>query len=139
MLWTAVVGIMALKSFFHQDIPSRGHTGDEWNILAIFIIGALYFWHLALRIKYVSLDGKDLVIADYGKAIRVPLKDVERVWDNSGMRFSRNAWVVKFDTRLPTDFGSKIEFMPTLYMGYGQHPVVQELTDLVREAKGFEP
>ena len=64
MLWTGVVGVMALKPFFHQDTSSRAHTGDEWNILAIFIIGALYFWHLALRIKYVSLDGKDLVIAD---------------------------------------------------------------------------
>ncbi|HEY4128297.1 MAG TPA: hypothetical protein VGN70_09650 [Gammaproteobacteria bacterium] len=107
-----------------------------WSFSVLPVLGAGYFWWLAYTIKEVSLDGTSLVITDYGRTVRVSLQDVERVWQKS--RWQRGI-TVHIGLRTASRFGSDILFMPKLGMGYGQHPLIQELTDKIREAKGLEP
>lgn len=136
LVWLAFVGYWALSPFVDRTIPLSSHTGDQWFQLAFFLGSSFFILQLAAQIKYVGLAGPDLVVTGYAKTIRIPLKDVERVWGSLPIRRSVTAPLIRVETRKPTEFGSKIVFMPTVRIGYGEHPIVQELADLVKEAKG---
>jgi hypothetical protein len=137
MLWVGCLGYVALGPFLHT--PAKvGHSETDWVNLGLFAVASIFVLRFAAGIKYVALSGNELLIGNYGKTIRVPLKDIEHVW--GGRRLGRwfTSALIRFQTRVPTEFGSEISFMPTWTFSFGQHPLVEELTDLVREAKGLE-
>lgn len=136
LLWLACVGYWALEPFVAKAIPLSAHTEDQWFQVVFFLVSSFFILQLAAQIKYVGLAGAELVVTGYAKTIRIPLKDVERVWGSLPGRRSVTAPLIRVETRKPTVFGSKIVFMPTIRIGYGEHPIVQELADLVKEAKG---
>lgn len=136
LLWLAFVGYWALTPFMDTAIPLSVHTGDQWFRLAFFVLSSSYLLQLAARIKYVALAGSELVVTGYAKSIRVPLKEVAKVSGGLKGRRSVSASLIHVKFEKPTEFGREIIFMPTVRIGYGEHPIVQELTDLVKEAKG---
>jgi hypothetical protein len=139
LLWLALFGYWALTPFLDKAIPLSPHTGDQWFLVMFFLVSTFFILQLAVQIKYVDLAGSELVVRGYTKTIRIPLKDVGRVW-GGGRQRSRTigAALIRFETLVPTEFGNKIVFMPTVRIGYGEHPIVQELSVLVNEAKGVK-
>lgn len=138
LLWLAIIGYWALAPFLNKTIPLIAHTGDQWFLLIIFLVSSFFVFRLVVQIKYVDLDGSELVVTGYTKTIRIPLKDVERVWGSLQIRRSVMAALIRIETRIPTVFGNRIVFMPTVRIGYGEHPIVQELTELVNESKSVK-
>ncbi len=137
LLLPAAMICLAVSACF--DIATGGYLSSRgllWNLvnLAIIIFTAGFAISWGRELKYVALDGQTLVVSGYFQTIRVPLQDVGHVW--GGVRLLNNP-AVYIAFRQLTPFGSRIAFMPTYYVLFDQHPIVQELTDLVREAKGL--
>ena len=85
-----------------------------------------------MRLKKVSLDGDALLIEEFGRKARVPLRDVEEVTGSILLRPE----IVWLRFRRPTEFGNRILFMPPYRMfgGFTRHPMVAELRTLALTA-----
>jgi hypothetical protein len=115
------------------------HNANGWFVVAVAVVTSIYVFYLARRLKYVSLEGSALSISDYGQPISIPLQNVERVWADLPINVRIGGPLIHIETRVPTPFGQRIDFAPMFSMGYRRHPLAQELTDMVRKAKGIEP
>jgi tryptophan-rich sensory protein len=104
----------------------------RWMFLFALIVGAAFIYWSGIRMKKVWLAQNSLVISNYLEEITVPLQQVERV---SGS-FLMTPELVWLHFRQPTIFGKRIIFMPKLRLlgGFSQHPVVEELRQLIKEA-----
>ena len=97
----------------------------------ILLIGFLIFYWFGFPLKFVEIDEHYLYVSNYRKTIRVPFSEIEEVSESPFINI-HPVWV-KFKT--PTEFGSKIMFMP--YFDFGSlfmmpHPVVVQLKKLAR-------
>jgi hypothetical protein len=106
----------------------------RWFFLAATVLGSAFLYWFGMRLKKVALDGDRLIISEFGREIEVPLRDVERVTGSILM----NPELIWLRFRRPTEFGTKIVFMPTTRFlgGYSRHPLVEELRTLVAQASG---
>jgi hypothetical protein len=82
---------------------------------------------IALTMKYVSQDGKRLIVRNYWRKIDVPLQDIDRIrmWPTLAGPF------VIVELQRPSLFGKKFGFVTPMQTSAARHPVVQELLDLV--------
>jgi hypothetical protein len=121
-------------------LPSGTYDQSNWIFLVFVILAAFLFFHKPINMKFVALSGDELLVSGYVKTIRVPLRDVERIWSDR-TRSSRDIQLLRFETRVPTPFGSQIAFMPKLVFGSADipDPMVDELTELVKKATGRMP
>jgi hypothetical protein len=106
------------------------HDNPALIFLSILILASILIYGVCIRLKTVALDGGDLVISNYKKTIRVPLRNVEHI---SGSLFV-SPELVWITFRLPTDFGTKIQFMAKwrMFQGFTRPPIVKELNEMVR-------
>jgi hypothetical protein len=107
------------------------HFSPVFVPLILFLYGAI-FWFLG-RCKKVTLEKDGLLISNYFREVRVPLRDIVRV---TGSRWINTRQVtIEFDR--VTGFGRSIVFLPhTRFLWPGQeHPIAQELRELVLRAK----
>ena len=81
------------------------------------------------RSKKVELVGDVFVVSSRSRSIEVPIRDVESV---GGSRFS-NPERVWLDLRRPSEFGSRIYFLPPQrwFNFFSQHPLVSELGSMI--------
>ena len=90
------------------------------------------YW-CGIRLKKVTLDGDVLLISNFRKEIAISLIDLERVSDSILM----NPELVWLRFRRPTEFGTKIVFMPTWRSFSGwftPHAIVKALENLIEQA-----
>jgi hypothetical protein len=132
-VWIGVFTLVTLLMF----IAPRASEGDDlretrWFFLAITLVGSSFFSGFFMRLKKVALSGDSLVITNFRRQIVVPLRDVERV--SGSIPISPELMWLHF--RHPTDFGTKIVFMPPwrFFGGYTRHPLVRELNTLIEQA-----
>lgn len=101
--------------------------------LGLWMVGAFFLTWFCVPLKCVKIDGSDLVVSNFLWGMRVPFDQVRDVTENVLI----NIHPVWIHFREPTRLGRKIVFMPTVRMFalFGSHPVVEELTTLVRQAR----
>ena len=125
ILWIGGFGAGTIALWASDNAPSQ----MKWAFLAVLIVGSLSIWWSSMRLKRVRVDGKTLYVSNYRQEIALPLGSVERV--------SENRWInihpVTLYFRRPTDFGSKIVFMPKMkmFLLWRSHPMVAEIERMV--------
>jgi len=98
-----------------------------------FTLAALVFfsWRSSL-LKFVRVDSDTLYVFDWFKRIAIPLSEIEHVYYSGGVG------LVFVRLKSPSDFGSKIAFMPTfgasMFSMLGSASVAEELRELVKKA-----
>lgn len=109
----------------------------KWFFLLVTVVGTFFIYWACMRLKRVAMDDRWLYVSNYVQEIQVPLEQIEDI--------SENRWVnirpITVEFRRPTDFGSRIVFMPkTRWWGFwSAHPVVAELESAIRQARGLPP
>ena len=135
-LWIGGFGFAAVLLL--QDPQAAHSTQDTGNpgliFLVMLIAVSLLMYATCMRFKYVELDNSELVISNYRDTIRVPLRDIESVWASRMI----NPEIMSLRFRTPTQFGTRIIFMPPMrfQLGFTQHPLAKELEEMVRRAQG---
>ncbi len=114
-----VAGTVAM---FIADMPQK------WHFLGALILGGSIIGWLCVPLKRVEIDGAELVVSNFFRTIRVPLLDISRVTENVLINI-HPVWIY-FSS--PTEFGTKILFMPTSrwFAFFSSHPIVGELRSL---------
>ena len=120
-LWLCLFGF-GTATMFVQDGPTK------WMFFILLIFGSLLISGFCLPLKYVSIEGSDLLISGFQQTIRVPASNILDITEN----FVLNTHPVWIHFRTPTEFGSKIMFMPKtrMFALFSSHPVVAELKQL---------
>ena len=136
VLWIGGFAVGTLSLFLVEPSswsPSPPTAEMRWAFLGGTLLGSLFLYWFGMRLKTVALDGDVLVISDRGRDVLVPLRDVERVSGSVLM----NPELIWLHFRRPTDFGTKVLFMPPLrFFGrYTRHPLVAELEALIARAE----
>lgn len=113
--------------FLESDAGARE---ARWMFLGFTVLGTVALYWVFIRLKVVTLEGTDFVISNYFKTIRVSAREVERV-SGSILVTPELVWL---HFRQPTEFGSRVVFMPKqrFLSGFTRHPLVQELKDFLR-------
>jgi len=104
----------------------------DWRVFLFPIlgIGLLFAAYLFIgRSRRVELVGDVFVVSSRSRTVEIPIHDVEAV---GGSRFS-NPERIWLDLRRPTEFGSRIHFLPPQrwFNVFSQHPLVAELRSIV--------
>lgn len=133
-VWIGGFGAGTIASFLAPVSANMDKGNPALVFLFLLVLGSLFIYVLLIRLKSVSLDGENLVISNYKRTIRVPLRNIENVTGSLFMS-PELVWV---NFRMSTDFGRKIQFMAPLrfFMGLSRPPFAGELMNLMRQARG---
>ena len=104
--------------------------GDsEWtSSLLATIAGLIFFWLLSMPLKKVFIEKDELVISNYFKTIRLPLREIQDVKENRFINFNP-VWLI---LKTECSFGKKIMFMPPIrFTFFFAHPVVEYLRKII--------
>ncbi len=113
--------------FYTSKVP------EIWIFLLVFIFGiALTLW-ACMRLKKVDFDDVALHISNYRISVEVPLGGVEAI--SEGVPILPELVWISF--RRSTEFGNTVVFMPKprFFIRVSPHPIVNELWQLVSEAR----
>ncbi len=130
-MWIGMFALGTLLMFVAPD--SFEGDGDlremRWLFLGATLVGTTFIYWACMRVKRVSLANREFVISNYRQTIRVPIRDVERVSSSVLM----NPKLIWLHFRRPTEFGSRIVFMPKqrFFGGYTRHPLAKRLNELL--------
>jgi hypothetical protein len=135
IVWIGGFAFGTLSLFQAPASAYPNHDNPALSFLFATIIGSLMFYALCMRNKVVSVEGPELVISNFFRTIRVPLKNVERV--SGSILITPEVVQITFKER--TEFGRKIQFMPHMrfFMGFNRSPVAKELRELVEKEVGL--
>jgi hypothetical protein len=116
------VGTLALWSSPNAQVEA------QWQFAGAWVAGSALIWWACARLKRVRVDGQALYISNFLKEISVPLGMIVDVTENTWV----NIHPVTVHFRAPTEFGSKITFMPParFLAMFSSDPVVAELKRL---------
>jgi hypothetical protein len=134
-LWIGLFAYSTLIMFIASDSwGARDSRELGWVFLGLTVLGTLFLYWSCIRLKRVRLRGDVLVISNFETEIEVPLRDVDRV---SGSLLV-NPELVWLRFRRPTEFGTKVVFMPPIrfFHGFTRHPLVEELQEMLNAASG---
>lgn len=121
-----IIVLFSLFSDFHKSPNNLRSLPFPFLIIFLLII-AFTFW-FSIKMKKVSIDRQNLYISNYIKEISIPISDIydvtEIVWVNGNPVF--------IHLKKPTEFGSKILFMPKLrlFAFFSSHPIVNDLKSM---------
>lgn len=135
MLLTAAVAIGAWL-----DGGDEIGFGAKWTILGVAVVASVLTQRWFGRFRHAWLDGQHLVIGrDPRRGVRVPLRDVVDVEET---RWQKLKWV-KVTFARGTAVGETVRFIPRGHEAWltpwASSPVVKELRERVRVAKGLLP
>lgn len=108
---------------------SGGRGAAEVGLM--WLLGLVFFWWQYAHLKQVAADRDALYISNYGRRVKVPFSEIEKVTENRWIG-GHPIWIT---FRRPTAFGRRIMFMPPFQsLGLSSHPIVKEL----RRAAGLQ-
>ena len=112
--WIVIVGLQDTQVL----LPALG-------FVFAWIAGSAFLYWSCIRLKEVSVNDRQLYVSNYRKEITIPLTEISDVTENVWL----NIHPVTIHLSSPSEFGSKIVFMPTYryFVFFGSHPVVDEL------------
>lgn len=128
----AVIPLVGLIAAYRELAP------DEMPLkilyVALIVAWSLFFLFVNYRLKFVSVDEKNLYVSRLMREKAIPLSEIEDV----SLTTIGFVWVrVRFKSE--TEFGKQIFFMPTLVKAFlssfqRYHPVVEELKNSAKVA-----
>ena len=140
VLWSVGFGIGTLMLWIAPDsIPYDGVPGGEppeakWLFLAAWVVGTAMvagFAALTWRLKRVRVEDDALLVSNFRREVRVPLRDVVGV----RQRLFPVAGSITIDLARETPFGREITFFPQRRGLFGaEGPTMRELRALVSAA-----
>jgi hypothetical protein len=102
-----------------------------WVGVIPFMIGVYSFWTSFAGLKYVAIEGGNLIISNFFKTVKVSVKDIKSISEDSIVKIgSCYVWIEFY---YDTIFGNKIVFVtPDISMFWtSPHSVVVELNDAI--------
>lgn len=129
-IWLTGFWLGTLLLFIDPALVNADETtaNGRWLVLAMVIVGTVFFYLFGLRLKTVELRGETLVISGLEHEITVPLREVRR-FSGSVLIKPEFIWIHFYQ---PTEFGEKVIFLAPwrLFGGFTEHPLVRELNSL---------
>ena len=121
-LWIGGFGLVAMKSMHAADPKAWSPVFVMWIVSSGFI-----YWN-CVRLKKVGIDDQFLYVSNYLKEIAIPFSLIGDVTENRWL----NTHPVTIHSKLPTEFGDEIVFMPKVSWApsLSPHPVVAKLKQL---------
>lgn len=111
--------------------PSQPLDDPRLIFLVAWIAGSLFLLTSTIRLKAVTLDKDVLVIKNFVKEIRVPLRNIKHISESRLMR-PKTITVTVYPA---CDFGERITFIPqakfqATFNIWSEHPIVMKLREL---------
>jgi hypothetical protein len=134
-LWVGGFAFSTLIMFLAPDSWKEGDSRElRWVFLGVTVVGTLLFYWSCMRLKGVRLRGDVLLISNFETEIEVPLRDVEQI--SGSLLVNPELMWLRF--RRPTEFGTKVVFMPPFrfFHGFSRHPLVEELQEMLKATSG---
>jgi hypothetical protein len=97
------------------------------------VLAAVFLYRSCIRIKRVAMDERWLYVSNYIREIRVPLEEINAVWDNRWI----DGGLITVGFSRDTELGSRIAFIPRMrwWGSFRPHPVVAEIESASRQAR----
>jgi hypothetical protein len=131
-LWISGFGAGTIAMWLGKfNQPSQSPDDPRLIFLVVWIAGSLFLLIDTIRLKAVMLDKDVLVVKNFVKVIRVPLRSIKHISESRLMRPKTITLTV-----YPTcDFGEKITFIPKAkfqmtFKLFSEHPIVVKLREL---------
>ena len=131
-LWVIGFGLGTLAIWFDFfDQPSKPDEEIKLIFSAVWIVGSAIMLRDTYRLKTVIVDNDDLVVKDFTRVVRIPLRDINHI---SESRFF-NPKTISITVNPPCEFGDKIVFIPRFTFHFSfillrEHPIVLKLRGL---------
>ena len=102
---------------------------DKYDWFLMWLFCSLLLFALTHNLKKVVICGDHLEVSNYLKAINIPISEISYIRENRLI----NIHPISIYLKNPTDFGSKITFMPVsrFILPFGTHPIYKELNALI--------
>ena len=119
---------LALPYFGVTPTVAPQHTERLLSTLLWIAMGSLLLWQ-AVLLKSVSVDRTDLLVSNFRREIRIPLRQIDEVAESALL-----AGVAEIRFRADTPFGDRVRFLPVRARSFpwGTSPTVAELRELAR-------
>lgn len=87
VLWIGGFGFGTLAMLLGKfDQPSQPPDEVKFTFLFFFIIGSAFLLRDAVRLKTIHIDKDDLIIKNFVRVIRVPVRQINRISESRFMR-----------------------------------------------------
>lgn len=132
LLWIGGFGFSTLAMWLNSFTqPSQPPQDVKFLFLFFWIIGSAVLLRDALRLKSVSLEKDDLVVRNFIRVIRVPLRNINHISESRLMRPK----TVSLTVSPPCEFVEKVTFIPIAKFQLSlnplsEHPIVTKLRDM---------
>jgi hypothetical protein len=120
-MWIGITGATGGWSWY-QDAPGAPIS------LMLMIFGCAFLYWTCIRLKKVSIDGRDLVVSNLLREVRIPISELESV---------SSSWLIRPESiclhfKHGTSFSRRVLFMPPLrlFPGSTPHPLIAEIERL---------
>jgi hypothetical protein len=132
VLWIAGFGFGTATMWLGKfDQPSQAQTEPKYMFLIFFIVGSAFLLRDLVRLKTITIENDELIIRNFTKVIRVPVRQINRITESRFMRPKTISLTI-----LPScEFGEKITFIPKAKMErtfkvLTEHPIAKRLREL---------
>lgn len=127
-LWS---GGFALGMLLSLARAQDGRGAGAWIAALTWLAITGLIWRVCGNLKRVALDGDTLVVSNYRREVRVPVREVAGVRQNRLVSFRP----ITITFKHPTAFGDHITFMPPMsFMLLSEDEVVVTLRSLATSA-----
>ena len=131
-LWITGFGAGTIAMWLGKFNQPSHPTDDPRLIFLVFwIAGSLFLLIDTIRLKTVSLDKDVLVIKNFVRVIKVPLRNIKHISESRLMR-PKTITLTVYPT---SEFGERITFIPqakfqAIFNIFSEHPIVMKLREL---------
>jgi hypothetical protein len=129
-MWISVFGFVTFWLFSSAFHGSGGGPPPpvKWIFLVVWVIGTAVWYRCCIPLKRVSMNGGELIVSNYAREIRVPLRRIRRI---SESRF-QNPRSIKLAFDEDLGFGASIVFIPAqiFLWRWQEHPIARQLRQL---------
>ena len=130
--FVSIVGVL----FLAPDAFGGGGEAREirWIVAGAGFLGAVFLYATLVRLKRVRFRDDVLEVSNFRRVVEIPLRDVE----SASASVMLNPELVWLRLRRPTEFGTRIVFMPQVRISFGwsRHPLAAELNARLSAPRG---
>lgn len=139
LAWVAGFVACAVSWFFITPEKLRDPELQSLKLtfLLVSLIGVPTLLWFSAGLKRVTRDGAELLVSNYLREVRVPMREVKHVYQS----WAVSPWRVVIEMRSSTEIGSTFVFVPRFRDGLrhrafvGRHPAVEEIRAMCDAAR----
>lgn len=123
-IWCGWLGYETIMLYIKKD-------PDKYTWFLMWLFGSLLIFVFTHNLKKVVMSGDNLIVSNYLKTIKIPISEISYIKENRIISIHP----ISIYLKNPTDFGSKITFMPAsrFYLPFGTNPIIKELNAAVNK------